>query len=102
MQEIGYFDEDTFLFEEETILGWKLRNANKKVCVVKEANVLHENSVSIKKSIKSQRKTRKILLDSEMVYLLNYLKCDKVQSTIYRFIYHLAGIEREIVSLLKN
>ena len=102
MKEVGYFDEDTFLFEEETILGWKLRNVNKKVCVVKEAIVLHENSVSIKKSIKSQRKTRKILLDSETVYQLNYLKCNKIQSVIYRFIYRLAGIERGIISLFKN
>lgn len=102
MKEVGYFDEDTFLFEEETILGWKLRNANKKVCVVKEAIVLHENSVSIKKSIKSRTATDRILLNSECIYLKKYCKVDLLGITFYEILHKFGFIEKDLLNNLKR
>lgn len=102
MQKIGYFDEDTFLYEEETILGWKLKNANKRVCIVQGTEVLHENSVSIKKSISSQRIQDQILLKSESVYLKKYCKVSPFMLVLYRAIHKVGFIEKTLLANFKR
>ena len=101
MKEVGYFDEETFLFEEETILGSKLKKHSKKVCVVKNAEILHENSVSIKKSIKSSKKQDCILLESECVYLKKYCGVSSSAIALYRVVHKIGFLEKTLLIKLK-
>ena len=93
---IGDFDEDTFLFSEESILGYRLKNFGYKVCVLPEVEILHEQSTSINKSIKNSKKKEQIRLDSECLYLKKYLKKTKFWISIYVFIFWIGFYEKRI------
>ena len=97
LEEIGDFDEDTFLFSEESILGFSLKEKGKKVCVLKDVEIRHEQSTSINKSIKSKKAKEKIRLTSECIYLRNYLKKGKFSVFIYKAFFWFAFYERRLV-----
>lgn len=46
MRKLGYFDENVFLYEEESILGRKMVNLGKKAAVNYQARVIHNESSS--------------------------------------------------------
>lgn len=46
MRKLGYFDENVFLYEEESILGRKMVNRGKKAAVNFQARVIHNESSS--------------------------------------------------------
>ena len=100
LKQIGYFDEDTFLFGEETILGWKLKEQKINVCVVNDTEILHENSVSINKSIKQSNKKIQYLLHSELLYLRKYLKCGAVRCRIFKSAFSIGIIEKKVIRYL--
>ena len=71
IKDINYFDENTFLYYEENILGKKLKDKKYKSYILNEVEVIHNLSVSIDKSVKSLRKY-KILKKSQRYYEKNY------------------------------
>ena len=93
LRKVGYLDERTFLYQEETILGHRLREAGERSCVVTDATVLHEHGVSIKKSITSARRSAAILLDSQLVYLERCLGVSAPVRTLYRGVFWAAFVE---------
>lgn len=97
LSEIGLFDERTFLFGEETILGWQLETKGFKACVVNGTEILHENSTTIKKNIKSNKTKEKYLLDSNLIYMRSYLKCNRFVCLIYKVAFKIGLIENKIV-----
>lgn len=72
LEEIGYFDENTFLYYEEQILSKKLMDKNLKVAVDNNVVVIHDHSVTIDKRIKRINKY-KILKESQKYYVKEYL-----------------------------
>jgi len=48
-QTIGLFDEDFFLYNEEDVLAYKMKQINKKCMIVPKAMVFHNHSVTTKK-----------------------------------------------------
>ena len=70
---IGNFDEGTFLYYEENIIGQKLKNIDKKTFIDNEVTVTHNLSVSVNKSFDSIKKY-KILKQSQKYYVKYYLK----------------------------
>lgn len=97
--ENGLFDESTFLYCEETILGF--RNGIGKSAVLSNAFFLHEHSVSINKSVKSEIKKKKILWKSKYYVLSKYYKINFFEKVIVMFIRFLSITETRF-SLLKN
>lgn len=97
LKKIGYFDESTFLFGEETILGWKLKQQGLKSCIVNNAHVFHENSVSIGKNIKKDGIKYKFRYQSEEIFIKEYLKCNKLQCYIFFALYWLGTKEKRLV-----
>lgn len=94
LNEMGDFDEGTFLFTEETILGWNLKNKNKKVCVLKKSKILHAQSISINKSISNEKKKAKFRLDGEILYLKKYLGSSPLKISIYKKFFWIAFYQR--------
>ena len=72
-KEIGYFDENVFLFYEEDILASKLRDAGYEVYSLNDVKFIHYESKTIKKSFNYFNKM-KILYESKMYYQKNYNK----------------------------
>ena len=73
IKEVGYFDEGTFLYYEENILGNILKKKGYKTYVLNSVSVTHNLSISVDKSIKKLNKY-KILIKSLMYYERKYNK----------------------------
>lgn len=54
--DMGYFDENVFLYYEENIMGVKTKRLNKNIIVCNNVDVVHDHSVSIDKSLKRIKK----------------------------------------------
>jgi len=78
LREIDYFDEKTFLYYEELILGTKLETVDKYFVIDNRVKVIHEHSVTVDKNIAKVKK-QKILKESQKYYVKEYLKANKFQ-----------------------
>lgn len=83
LNKIGDFDENTFLYNEENILGWQLKNLGYKCCIVRDSEVLHECSKSINKSIKSRSIKKKYCNDGSVYYIKNYLGYGRIKVRLF-------------------
>ena len=99
-KQIDYMDENTFLYGEETILGWKLKEKGYKACIVNNTEILHENSISISKSIKCNKKKAKIRMNSELIYIKKYLKCGHIKVALFVLAYKVGYLEKMIIHRL--
>lgn len=70
--EVGGFDENTFLYCEERILGRRFRDAGKRMGLMMYIDYLHLGSVSIRKSYKSVYSKMKFLYHSRLYYQCAY------------------------------
>ena len=86
LKTIGDFDEGTFLYFEENILGYKLKNKNIKTYVDTSVEVIHNLSVSVDKNVKKTKKY-KILMNSLFYYEKNIIKSNILRRLILRFFY---------------
>lgn len=74
MLEHGMFDEKIFLYCEEIILGFKMKQANKKLALLPNTTFIHNHSVSISKSYKTRVKRHKLLVKSKLYVIRHYYK----------------------------
>lgn len=81
LEEVGYFDENTFLYYEELILASKFKSINKKELIDNKVKIIHDHSVTIDKSFKRVNKYR-ILKSSQRYYVKEYLKANFFQMAL--------------------
>lgn len=81
LEEVDYFDENTFLYYEELILSRKLEKINIKTCVDNRVTIIHDHSVTIDKNVKKIRKYR-ILKSSQRYYVEKYLNPNLIQKSL--------------------
>ena len=87
MKNIGMFDERTFLYWEEDILGYKLKEQNYKSFILNQSSFIHNHSVSISKNIQSLEKKLDLAEDSKRLYMKEYLKVGKVLTLLEKCSY---------------
>jgi len=78
LEEVDYFDENTFLYYEENILAKKIKMISKKEAINNKVSVIHDHSITIDKNIKRINKY-KILKESQKYYVEKYLNANKFQ-----------------------
>lgn len=100
MEQIGFFDEETFLYMEENILSEKISKLGRKNYISSEVMFLHEGASTINNSIDSKGKY-KILLNSKLYYYSNYRGWKKLRLYIVKILHNLKMIELSILNLLK-
>ena len=71
IKSINYFDENTFLYYEENILGVKMQQKKYRTYISNNVYVIHNHSISINKSVNNVNKF-KMLKQSQLYYLKNY------------------------------
>ncbi|HFI0142560.1 TPA: glycosyltransferase [Streptococcus suis] len=96
-KEIGYFDERTFLYNEENILAYKLNEIGFKQGVLISERIIHFQGLSINKNIKNWNDKNKILLDSTNIYLNNYLKVSKFKLILFTLLFNIGKYEKFIL-----
>lgn len=73
--EAGGYDEKVFLYEEEVILGSRLKKMGFETIMLPKEAYIHRDSVSTSKNIKGLLRRQKIRRKSTMYYYKEYLKC---------------------------
>ena len=101
MNLIGNFDESTFLYYEENILGQKLKNIGKKSFVDNEVSVIHDLSVSVNKSFNSIKKY-KMLKQSQKYFVKNYLNANIFDMILLGLTYYISLGFSYVICFFKN
>lgn len=78
LEEMGYFDENVFLYYEENIMGIKTKKLGKNIIVCNNVDVIHDHSVSIDKSLKRIKKYD-ILKTSQEYFEKKYNHASKLE-----------------------
>lgn len=89
----GGYDEEVFLFEEESILGFKIKEIGYDTLYLTTQSYIHAHSVSISKSIPKEIKQIKLLFSSRIIFLRKYLKCSKFELFFYKIYYSILIFE---------
>lgn len=101
LKEVGYFDEDTFLYCEEEILGYKLKQKGYTEIIVNTQWYQHYHSISISKSIKSNVDKHRILQESREIYIKKYLQVSKIKIGLFKLISYFSLKERYIIQAIR-
>lgn len=99
---IGMYDENIFLYGEETVLGIKLKKAELKSFLILNNCFVHKHSVSIDKAFNSGYKKRKLVWKSRLYVFKEYYNCTNIQLIFSRFIMCLSLIEIQLITLIKK
>ena len=85
--EAGMFDENTFLYGEENILAFKLKEKGYESYILNQYEFLHHHSVSISKSINSMGQKLDLAYESRCLYLEKYLKIQGLKKFFHKITY---------------
>ena len=100
-KQMDYFDENTFLFYEEDIIGEKIRKAGYKLYLLNDISFMHYDSQTIGKTIKYINKIQ-ILFDSKIYYHKEYNNANKFQIIIFKILKSIRKFEIYITNLFKK
>ena len=83
LEEMGYFDENVFLYYEENIMGVKTKDLEKNIIVANNIDVIHDHAVSIDNSLKRIKKYD-ILKNSQYYFEKTYNHASKGELFLLR------------------
>jgi len=98
LQDIDYLDEGPFLFHEENMLGYRLKQKQYKVVIITDAPVYHYDSVTIRKNIRKNFTRDKINLQSVEILLKKYIRANNIQWRIYSLAFWLGRWEKTVLN----
>ena len=102
MLQHGMYDENIFLFGEETTIGCKFKKAGLKTILLLQDSFLHLHGVSINKSIGSQVKKRKLMLTSRQYILKTYLGASKMDLLLAKIVYSISMFEFRLLLMRRK
>lgn len=91
--EVDGFDENIFLFCEETVLARKMLDKSKKIGIVTNAKYKHNHSTSINNAYKSKAKQIKLLYKSRLYYNKKYNKIGTMKLIILKLSMNISILE---------
>jgi len=95
LEDINYFDENTFLYYEENILAKKLQAKKYKTVINNDVLVYHDHAITISKNVNDINKY-KITKDSMMYYEKNYNNASKISLFILEVLNGLNMVAKKI------
>lgn len=95
LEEIGYLDESTFLWYEENILGFKLREKNYKEALLKTCSYEHNHKKNGHGNLMF-----KVFIESKRQYCKKYLKIGIIKSIILYIFDFIGTVENKIICFL--
>ncbi len=100
--DVGGYDENMFLYGEETVLGYKFRQKGYKTYLLNTDKYNHLHSASIDKSIPDKVRKLKILDYSKLYFFKVYLKEPKFKYKLEELCFKYIEYSRKIVGYIKN
>lgn len=102
MLQHGMYDENIFLFGEETTIGSKFKKAGLKTILLLQETFLHLHGVSINKTIGSEIKKRKLMLTSRQYILKTYLGASKMDLLLAKIVYSISMFEFRLLLMMRR
>lgn len=102
MIQYGMYDENIFLYCEEVVLGIKMKQAGQKIGLLLDKSFIHNHSVSINKSYKSQVAKRRLLNKSKLYVISHYYKCTHFQLVLAHLLDKISVAETWCLSIMKG
>ena len=93
----GGYDERVFLYQEEAILAYKLKQRGYKTVLLTRYKYLHKHSQSIGKSFDSEIKRQRLREASLIHYFKNYLKLPKIGIELSKLVFKIIEFEIKIL-----
>lgn len=100
--DVGGYDENMFLYGEETVLGYKFKQKGYKTYLLNYESYNHLHSASIDKSIPDKVKKMKILNQSKLYFFKTYLQENAIKYKIEELCFKYVENSRKIVEKLKR
>lgn len=85
--EVGGYDEEIFLYCEEDVIAFRLKEKGYKTVLLCDKNYQHEHSVSINKSIIKKTNQMKLIFKNRIYFMKKYLKAPRVLILIAKLVY---------------
>lgn len=92
----GAYDENIFLYCEESTLGYRLKQKGYKTYLLVDEKYDHYESTSIKKSVPNVVNRVQMIYKSRLIYLQDYLKVNKPQLVFAKFCFSIAIFEERL------
>lgn len=102
MLKTGMYDENIFLYCEEMSLGIKLRNKGYKTALLSKESFIHNHSISINKTFKSEYSKRKLLIASKLYVIQTYYHANTIEYLVATILSKLSLLELDILQLIKR
>lgn len=92
----GAYDENIFLYCEESTLGYRLKQKGYKTYLLVDEKYDHYESTSIKKSVPNVVNRVQMIYKSRLIYLQDYLKVNKPQLVLAKLCFSIAIFEERL------
>jgi GT2 family glycosyltransferase len=103
LDSIGLFDEGTFLYFEEIILGHQIKSHNKKCCLITNVSVEHfQGSSSQQEHGSYSRQMYKYYVKSQLHYCKRYLNVGYTKQALLIIIRYIDYISKSIILKTSN
>lgn len=86
---VGGFDENTFLYNEENILGRRFKNNGYKQYLLPKYGYVHHHSVSINQTYRSVKHRLRLCYSSREYYCVAYLNISYIQKILLRMTFEI-------------
>ena len=101
MIKFGMYDEKIFLYCEEVVLGIKMKENKQKIALLLQESFIHNHSVSISKTYKSELSKNKLLVKSKLYVIKKYYKANIIEYFFANILGKISNIEIFILGILR-
>lgn len=93
MSQCGGYDENIFLYNEEAILGYRMKQHGFKTMQLLSDTYYHKHAVSISKTFQDVKKRQQLRHESALYYYQNYLNICKFKTDITKLFHRVILLE---------
>lgn len=101
-ENVRIYDENIFLYCEETVLGMKVKSAGWKSMLIPSCSFFHLHSISVNKSIPKEIERDRLMWRSRLYVLKRYMKCNIIKMIAAKLIMNTTILEKKIRLILKR
>ncbi len=99
LKDVGYFDENTFLYYEEAIISQRLRKKGYRVALLTDIQYIHDH---IEEKTNDIIQSTKRMYDSEIYYAKQYMEITGVKLIILKVLARFSVFELRVLQLIKK
>ncbi len=98
----GGYDEGIFLYQEEMVLGRRMKAAGRRTVLLLKESYIHQDSVSISKSISDALRRQRLREQSVMYYMEHYLGIGPARKALAKLWFAVIRLETRIYLWYEN